>query len=77
MGFPFLGPRGLDYEPRGSPGRVSVPVWRVDKEGGASGSGSGEGAGGSHFRWASELADLFGSSSPANTEAGLNQPAPV
>ncbi|KAH0663781.1 hypothetical protein KY284_028712 [Solanum tuberosum] len=43
---------------------------------GASGSGSGEGAGGSRFRWASELADLFGSSSPANSEAGLNQPAP-
>ncbi|KAH0670337.1 hypothetical protein KY289_024830 [Solanum tuberosum] len=36
---------------------------------GASGSGSGEGAGGSRFRWASELADLFGSSSPANSEA--------
>ncbi|KAG5605991.1 hypothetical protein H5410_027483 [Solanum commersonii] len=43
---------------------------------GASGSGSGEGAGGSRFRWASELADLFGSSYPANSEAGLNQLAP-
>ncbi|XP_027771765.1 uncharacterized protein LOC114076576 [Solanum pennellii] len=43
---------------------------------GASGSGSCEGAGGSRFRWASKLADVFGSSSPANSEAGLNQPAP-
>ncbi|CAN4118967.1 unnamed protein product [Withania somnifera] len=39
---------------------------------GASGSGSGEGAGGRGF----SLTDLFGSSSPANSEAGLNQPAP-
>ncbi|WMV46531.1 hypothetical protein MTR67_039916 [Solanum verrucosum] len=43
---------------------------------GASGSGSGEGAGGSRFRRASKLADLFGSSSPTNSKAGLNQPAP-
>lgn len=43
---------------------------------GASGSGSGEGAGGSSFRWTSLFSDLFGSSSPANSEAGLNQPAP-
>nr|AAD27608.1 unknown [Nicotiana tabacum] len=39
---------------------------------GASGSGSGESAGGRGFRWT----DLFGSSSPGNSEASLNQPAP-
>ena len=39
---------------------------------GASGSGSGEGAGGRGFRWT----DLFGSSSPGNSEASVNQPAP-
>ncbi|KAH0781511.1 hypothetical protein KY290_001109 [Solanum tuberosum] len=39
----------------------------------ASGSGSGEGAGGSRFRKASEFADLFGISSLANSEAGINQ----
>ncbi|MCE3050265.1 hypothetical protein HAX54_046768 [Datura stramonium] len=39
---------------------------------GASGSGSGDGAGGRGF----SLTDLFGSSSPGNSEAGLNQPAP-
>lgn len=43
---------------------------------GASGSGSGEGAGGRGFSLTELFTDLFGSSSPANSEAGLNQPAP-
>ncbi|KAK4372696.1 hypothetical protein RND71_008080 [Anisodus tanguticus] len=38
--------------------------------------GSGEGAGGRGFRWTDLFGDLFGSSSPANSEAGANQPAP-
>lgn len=54
----------------------SIKTMMAPSGAGASGSGSGEGAGGRGFRWTALFGDLFGSSSPPNSEASANQPAP-
>ncbi|MCD7472350.1 hypothetical protein HAX54_013503 [Datura stramonium] len=57
-------PLALQYEPHIEPRSFNMMRRRA-------GSGSGESAGGRGF----SLTDLFGSSSPSNSEVGLNQPA--